>query len=1076
MYKPPQNSNRVKSIRNKFENIENKTKSPERNVTKNGHRNNLNNSPKKTEKLSENTDPSGKHALQRQYSDPLKRNIKRTPAFRVDKNMEKNNGFQRNCFNRNTLFESKVKQFSAVKSNCDNNSNIMNSKKSDLNKNSNLKSVAKCSRNVNSKPAPILYKSKSSHEFQYIRSKFDRGITNNINKNSNNFKDNDDSESNFASNECLKGIDLSLLYTEPVPKSLRSKNINEKVINSEKSDDVYTTNTLKLSDKTPLTETVDEILKSPIDEPITDSLTDTLKTALKKPLPSGPAPKKPPRTFQHSNSEDGTNNIEKNISFLHLTKEVEQKLNIKPKHTPRKADPKYMLNKLENALRNNRLRAKRQAKIDISTTSGEDSDDSLLFRSKTDNKPNRTLPRLPSHTNDLGDNSAFNLNCLNGLGCANSNYEKIKEPNSSFFVGRADEEPVYAEPYHYRKDSSGPVRKREGSETSRDSRNSLYYMSTPVLGEGEKVGNMNGSCGRQISAENSSLSSFTSDLDSTPSPMEEPARIKNLIECFESRSQQPENIYGHIDSTNRVENLKNCLQKTLDRSFTCDSAIKDSDSDKNDNENKVADIITKFQTYIKSMPKYCKPKVHKDTLFYCCLIIEKVKDVAQIKLKYPSCVDVPHNIEDLCFPESDSVPLDCTNSAQAYSLLITNDKGERMFGYCRRVLPEGSTHCLPLAYCILSKYRAPRFYKKILTELETRHGIKNKFRDELIGQFYKQKFPKPGESIKIDLTNVEPKMGKTDNKENLEESVDLVSYVHINKCGEYGTINKIAKKNTEKVDQIYISERDIKNPCAIPTYIVEDGGKTELVMTLHPDSRYEDSDLKKLHKLPPDILMKIFSSLLLERKVILISSKISKLSSCVDSLQSILYPFTWHHTFIPILPEALWDIVESPTPVICGVLSTDVVNHHKVENGIVVDIDSSTVLVEEGDENKILSGSMQKVWKRSIALANKAAASMDYVHSVYLSDAYLQVFILCFKNYKKYIVNGNFQKEEFLKNGKTKGIRRFLKMFTETYMFLAFLDSVLQNPENLLEFDKKIQMYGSEDSSVILDKLLEWNR
>ncbi|KAJ8929051.1 hypothetical protein NQ314_018320 [Rhamnusium bicolor] len=101
---------------------------------------------------------------------------------------------------------------------------------------------------------------------------------------------------------------------------------------------------------------------------------------------------------------------------------------------------------------------------------------------------------------------------------------------------------------------------------------------------------------------------------------------------------------------------------------------------------------------------------------------------------------------------------------------------------------------------------------------------------------------------------------------------------------------------------------------------------------------------------------------------------------------------------------------------------------------------------------------------------------MDYVHSVYLSDAYLQVFIMCFKDYKKYIVDGTFQKEEFIKSGKTKGIRRFLKMFTETYMFLAFLDSVLHNPENLLAFDKKIPMYGSEESNIILNKMLEWNR
>lgn len=67
------------------------------------------------------------------------------------------------------------------------------------------------------------------------------------------------------------------------------------------------------------------------------------------------------------------------------------------------------------------------------------------------------------------------------------------------------------------------------------------------------------------------------------------------------------------------------------------------------------------------------------------------------------------------------------------------------------------------------------------------------------------------------------------------------------------------------------------------------------------------------------------------------------------------------------------------------------------------------------------------------------------------------------------------QKEEFLKK-KTKGVKRFLKMFTETYMFQAFLDTVLTNPENLTEFDRKIEMYGSDESNVILDKLLDWHR
>ena len=33
--------------------------------------------------------------------------------------------------------------------------------------------------------------------------------------------------------------------------------------------------------------------------------------------------------------------------------------------------------------------------------------------------------------------------------------------------------------------------------------------------------------------------------------------------------------------------------------------------------------------------------------------------------------------------------------------------------YCRRVLPEGATTCLPLCYCLIGKYRAPGFYYKV---------------------------------------------------------------------------------------------------------------------------------------------------------------------------------------------------------------------------------------------------------------------------------------------------------------------------------------------------------------------------
>lgn len=457
MYRPPQNSNRVKLIRKKFENVEN-NKSPERKNVNSRDRGYLTSADLiKKSSAGEEINQNGKHGLHRQTSDPSRRNIKRTPAFRVDRSVDRTNVSQRNGFNSDpsTLYETKIKQFSAVKNNCDNNSNFL-SKKSE---NEPLLSHRK---NV-----PLLSKSNTSLDFNYIKSKFDNNLAN----------------SNGVCNDCHdstnsskldKPFDLSLLYTEPIPKALRRNNStctdssfspspvsSEKVESSfpnspvsiNKFDSIYNSSTLKISDK--VNNKIEKV-----------GLTDTLKLALSKPLPKGPAPKKPPRAFQ----------IEKDDIFL-PDKVLEKKPLIHPKSKSplSRSDPKYMLTKLEDALRNNKLRARKPAKTDLLINSGEDSDDSVLTRTKS----NRTLPRLPSQESDSDYNtSAFNFNCLNGFKFALTNYEKIKEPNSCFFVGSPKEEPVYAEPFHYRKDSldSAAIRREGSSRSKQSARNSLYYM------------------------------------------------------------------------------------------------------------------------------------------------------------------------------------------------------------------------------------------------------------------------------------------------------------------------------------------------------------------------------------------------------------------------------------------------------------------------------------------------------------------------------------------------------------------------------------------------------------------------
>ena len=48
---------------------------------------------------------------------------------------------------------------------------------------------------------------------------------------------------------------------------------------------------------------------------------------------------------------------------------------------------------------------------------------------------------------------------------------------------------------------------------------------------------------------------------------------------------------------------------------------------------------------------------------------------------------------------------------------------------------------------------------------------------------------------------------------------------------------------------------------------------------------------------------------------------ISILTQCVRSLESLIYPFTWQHTFVPVLPPVMLGVCAAPTPFVMGVLT-----------------------------------------------------------------------------------------------------------------------------------------------------------
>lgn len=235
-------------------------------------------------------------------------------------------------------------------------------------------------------------------------------------------------------------------------------------------------------------------------------LTDTLKAALKAPLPSGPPPKKPPRTFAH-NTPPPYNADQHSVSLPSATQPVSKmdslehvkftssalEKTVKPIRS--KTESQIMLKKLERVLLNHQqgtgavvLRPRSPA------VKKHVEDKATVTHSQPESNTRKPvgrvgpLPSLPlknelltSHkTSAIGDNVRFggcpNFSCVSPYSDSHFNsqfhvYEKVPEKQSEFFVASPknyllassvpkpygtllrcksrSEEHIYAEPFDY---------------------------------------------------------------------------------------------------------------------------------------------------------------------------------------------------------------------------------------------------------------------------------------------------------------------------------------------------------------------------------------------------------------------------------------------------------------------------------------------------------------------------------------------------------------------------------------------------------------------------------------------------
>ncbi|KAJ9587700.1 hypothetical protein L9F63_018880, partial [Diploptera punctata] len=223
-------------------------------------------------------------------------------------------------------------------------------------------------------------------------------------------------------------------------------------------------------------------------------------------------------------------------------------------------------------------------------------------------------------------------------------------------------------------------------------------------------------------------------------------------------------------------------------------------------------------------------------------------------------------------------------------------------------------------------------------------------------------------------------------------------------------------------------------------------------------------------------MMVIFASMLYERRIIFTSKKLYRLSACVQSANSILYPMNWQHIFIPVLPMALMDYLLAPMPYLIGVPEVIYKRVRKSDLGEVVVLDADNNKIETPFED-LESLPLDVVNTLRRQLRNRAALLGDGV-----SRAFLRALVQLIGGYRDALKFHQGQKitfnpEAFIES-RSSSMQPFLRKMLELQIFQQFIEERLEMLNSGLGFSDEFEMeacnYSEKSSSKLKQQYKEW--
>ena len=260
------------------------------------------------------------------------------------------------------------------------------------------------------------------------------------------------------------------------------------------------------------------------------------------------------------------------------------------------------------------------------------------------------------------------------------------------------------------------------------------------------------------------------------------------------------------------------------------------------------------------------------------------------------------------------------------------------------------------------------------------------------------------------------------------------------------------------------------------------------------------------------IIIKLFTALLFEKHIIIIANQNLPLFCIGESLNLLLFPLRWPHIYIPNLPYAQINYLESPTPYIMGINSPLIDIQNLVEqfpSNIICDVNTSTLYgnlsnlkLPIKEENRIKSkllklkskynnnydeidyggintsfNSSKKTNSRETSNSNSDGneeidCQISFAQNV--QNIFFDLFKNNFANIKNEYISGNiFNSHKFLNSFKDVEYKFFFGKLINTLIFEDFIlsmqyyddsfsrqyNNIINRQENKSNFDKKNKYY-----------------